>query len=234
MLEILKFIFSLCQEIAKVASNREKKRFKEMGKQLLLIYVYMNDVVVSASRVLQELERGIECVDSRMEMWGENYETAARICGLAQITRLTREHSIFLKRLWAEVSGFDFEFAVLDTDTHRKIRALLGLKLSVMSWLISNLESGRWPVAPNSEEFSEAFDKNPGLETIRKIDRNFIDSAPRRDNYESIKIYFEFGTPLQRIRELDQLRKDVKGLIEQHWNIVDLLPDIKHKYLKEK
>jgi hypothetical protein len=234
MLEMLKFIFSICQEIAKVASKANEKRFADMGKHLLLIYVYMNDVVISASAFLGELERRVECTDFRMMKWGEDVQTAFTICGLGGTTSILRNHSVFLRRLWEAVTDFDVEFAILDAETHRKIHALLGLKMSVIASLLSGVESGKWLVITDGEQFFEEFNKNPGFHTDPKGRSGFISNSTAKENYEIIKNYLESEDPIKRLREIDRLREDVKAIVEKYWNIADLLPDVKHKYQQVK
>ena len=234
MLEMLKFIFSICQEIAKVASKADQRRFADMGKHLLLIYVYMNDVVISASAFLEELERRVECTEFRMSRWGEDVQKAATVCGLADTESILRDHSVFLSRLWGTVTDFDVEFAILDAETHRNIRALLGRKMSVIGSLLSGVESGKWLVITDGEQFLEEFNKKPGLFTLTKERSRFISNSTAKENYEIVKNYLESEDPIKRLREIDRLREDVKAIVEKYWNIADLLPDVKHKYQQVK
>jgi hypothetical protein len=240
MLELLKFIFEVCQEIVKLATEKKDKKFKDMGKNLLLIYVYMNEVTESAYRVVEFLKKYVECVDSRMSKHGEDIDRASEICDLSRLKEITESHAFSLEKLYDQICEFDIEFSILDDDLKKKIFENVGYKATSFSTFLFALRTGNWHVALNRKKFLKDFNSDPGFHKFRNTNHHIMAVGDVTGtkftlrNYQNIKRFIEVDNPDQQIRELDNLRKEVKGLTEKYWQIPDLLPDVKKEIIKSR
>lgn len=240
MLELLKFIFELSRDIVNLASEKKDKKFKDMGKNFLLIYVYMNEVVNSAYQVVKILKNYVNCVNKRISEDGEDIDRATEVCDLSKLDEITQSHAFSLEKLYDQICEFDIEFSVLDDDLKKKLSNNVSYKTASFSKFLNALKTGGWYVPLDRKKFMKDFNSDPGIHKFRDTNFLMMGVADVKGtkftvrNFQNIKRFIEKDNPDKQIRELDNLRREVKGLIEKYWQIPDLLPDVKREIIKSR
>jgi hypothetical protein len=220
MLEIIKMLVDgLTKAIPAIAKSRDKKKVKDTGALLFLVYIRLNEIIVTAESIIRSLEVYVE----RMEHHLATGEDAYALTAGSWISEKIERQQVNLVRAARLMCNSRGSLIMMDADSYIALMPLLDRKAGALWKLSGKMHSGTLVLSLSEEqvEFLRGEMEHPsrGLDFQRKGMRllsnasgsRFVNSGDEwgEEVYTLVKEYLEERNP--RV-ELASIRESVGAL----------------------
>jgi hypothetical protein len=232
VLEFIQVILGVLGKALPAAmSQHRKKRLNELGAELFMFYIQVNEILVCAETILTELEEFVDRMTRHADV-GDNYalRTGNRISGAVQ---LQYEN---LRRIVLTMNRLSSQLQVVDGQAYAKVSVLLHFKAQVVNALFNAMRSGSLPIsaglATDLQALMDVASENDrfnflhlGHEIGSKITRESValNMGWDIDIYRHVAGYLEEQQPRQQISQIRAALEDIRSALEKNFSIQDIL-----------
>ncbi|AEV84209.1 hypothetical protein ACWT_3186 [Actinoplanes sp. SE50] len=234
MLEALGLVVDfLTRAIPAAAGRRRKKKLDDVGSELFLIYFRLNEVIVTAERILGVLENYVRRMsqnDGRShlleDLTGKSWQT-----GLLMRQRTNLQEVAEL--IFRDRSGL----MLIDAPSYNALTPLLDRKMGLIRVLIRAMDGNRLPVAPSAEDIhcvvslyalgGQHLDLDS--EEMRRVqDRIFaealsFDDVMDESTYRAVQRYLDAENPREQLKRIKGSVSNMRRSLLKHFTVEDML-----------
>lgn len=234
MFEIIKVILETLgkllnpSELSKLA--KDKKR-REIGAQLFLVYVYLNEVIVCGESIISSLEVYIE----RMQLGH-----AHALTGGSWVSFKLNEQRLNIARLVTSIRRLSRELQIVDGEAYRQLMPLVEGKCNAIDGLLRILGDERLPLCGPTGRDVVAFAAESVHTRDRSELRHIIDdfmsqlekqsvrtNVPWNENiFADIKTYVAQRKPREQLSYMREVAEQLRKSLEKHFSLSDILLEV--------
>lgn len=246
MLEVIKIIMEILAknlDITHLSSMRQQRQLNEVGSELFLLYIRLNETIVSGEEILSILETYLTRMEGHLLRGDDAYGLQAG----KWLETTVAQQLLNLARLAKCIERLSREMQILDGETYRRLRPLVQRKTGILAIIIQALREDQLPVLGfTDQELLELTDRAGGddieaqkalhsqLRTI--ADRSSEMSIPLshvwdEEVYEKVRDYMTSYSPRKQLEELTELVDRFRSSLEETFTLKDVLIRIGDKRL---
>ncbi|MFY1576862.1 hypothetical protein ACN26Z_18400 [Verrucosispora sp. WMMD703] len=215
MVEILKALVDVLSRVAPALARRGRdKRLQDIGATLLMVYIRLNEIVVSAERIIEELEGYVEEVESNNGGFELSHAEAEH---RNRISSELAQQEINLARTISLLGRNAALMVVLDDESYRQLQHLLSSKIGAVQTLMHSLHRRRLPIVT---EYIEGGPTLLGLVFSPAIDTT---QPLGREAFVIVKPYLEKRNPRVQLKEVKGAIRNLRAAIVESFSVEDLL-----------
>ncbi|WP_328531228.1 hypothetical protein OG984_08905 [Nocardioides sp. NBC_00368] len=221
MIEFVKLIVDVVlRAVPGIVSRNERDRAAQLGADLFLLYVQINDVLVRAEQIVTEMERYDGAADLEL--------ATAR----GALLRLVPDQIADIRVIAEGLERLRWELQVLDGQSSLTIDFLLDRKLSALDLLSHALTLDHLPLGMTSIEVDDEGIRWPKIRPTHEarwlVCRNLSgelggDNPTREDEVRRIRLYLERRQPREEMRAIRESLEKVREAIAANFTIQDIL-----------
>jgi hypothetical protein len=173
MIELVKVVVeTLTKVIPNISKSRTDKRFTRIGADLFMLYVRLNEVLVSASELISSVEEYVESSDP------DKPERASLRASLQNsIAQGVRRQAADLERMATFLHQWAMDLSIIDGQTYAELFSLLKGKFNALNELLMAMGHGAGlPIGGPTEDDYRAVAKS----------REYAQYEAYRDRFDSI------------------------------------------------
>ncbi|MGY0390364.1 hypothetical protein ACWZJV_25620 [Nocardioides sp. WG-D5] len=221
MIEFVKLIVDVVlRAVPGIVSRNERDRAAQLGADLFLLYVQINEVLVRAEQIVSEMER---------------YDRSAgpELAGARRaLLRLVPEQIADIQVIAERLDGLRWELQVLDGQSALALDLLLDLKFSALDLLSHALSLDHLPLGTTSVEVDDEGIRLPQIlpthEARWMVCRNLRDELggdhpTRDDEVRRIRAYLAHRRPREEMRAIRESLETLREAIAANFTIQDIL-----------
>jgi len=233
MLEFIQAVLGvLVKALPAAVSQRRNKRLNELGLDLFIFYIQVNEALICAESILAELDEFVDRMTRHAHV-GDNYAIRAgnRISRTAQ---LQRENLIKIGKTMDRLS---LQLQVVDGQAYAKIAVLLNAKAETLDVLLGVMHDSSLPIPIGlAERLQAVMDSAPSdrypiasdrleHEVYLNITEGSIalNSLWNADIYRQVSGYLEKVQPRQQIAQIRATLEDIRSALEENFSIKEIL-----------
>lgn len=234
MIEFLQpFVEVLARIVPGISSSRERTRSANLGAELFLLYVQLNEALALAEDIVNSLEVYVDRMSEHVRTGTDPY---ARTAG-EWVSSNVREQIDNLAGIKDRMRKLRWDLQVLEGEANNNLRFLIAYKMSALSVLADAVDRNRFPVL-GRPQLADPASVPPGVELLNDaislgyypaLAREIADNSVAMDApwdaavLTVIKRYLEVRDPR---RELDDIRTSmelIRAALEANFSVRDIL-----------
>ena len=216
------------QAIPSIASARRRQKADMVGASLFLVYVRLNDAILSGHHLIDMLGDYVAAAKRTdrlsLRQWGVAAEVDSQV--------------ITIKRLLDAIQALNDEITVLNAGARLRLDVFLKNKWNALDAVLSVLRSDhllldsgrlRFYVDTYLEGDFENVSDEPSLrlaifEGLRAELAVDMSASPPDEAISALEDYLLNGKPREQLIELAQVAEDMRETLEAHFELRDVLP----------
>lgn len=221
MIEFVKLIVDMvAKAVPGIVSRSERDKSAQLGAELFLLYVQLNEVLVRAEKITTMLER------YDPEAGRDNYWTRQALL------ELVPDQIADLRASAARLQDLNWELQVLDGRSYGALRFLLDLKMSALDVLAYAITVDHLPLGTTSIVIDDAgIQSLPTMMSLRSFqslsselyNELGLDNPTRSDEARRIRAYLEQRHPRDELEAIRENLERLRDAIGEHFTIEDIL-----------
>jgi hypothetical protein len=248
MFELIKVLVEYLGKLinpAELSKLKKSKDIRELGCQLLILYVRLNEIIVTGEEIIRNLERYVERMEADLAR-GETSEWLPKWGSNFVLPNLLKQHSN-IDKLNQLLTNFHRELVIIDADAYLKLQYLLVAKRSVIDQLLEIMAAGSMPLGgPTEEKIKEHLEDSSLVRSFRptrnersefadrigwELKREAISISEPWTNavYRQIKEDLNSRKPREQLKHIYAVATQLRGSLEAHFSITDILLDVGDK-----
>jgi hypothetical protein len=245
MFEIIKVLVEYLSKLinpTELSKLKRQKDMRELGCQLLILYVRLNEIIVTGEEIIRGLERYVERTEADLAQ-GETSEWLLKWGSNFILPNLLKQHSN-IDRLNQALTDFHEELAIIDADAYLKLHYLLVAKRSAIDQLLEIVADGNMPLGGPTEEEIKEYLEDPSLGRAFRPTRyersEFADrigwelrrdaipiSKPwNNDVYRQVKEDLDSRKPREQLKYIYAVATQLRESLEKYFSITDILLEV--------
>jgi hypothetical protein len=244
MLEVIKLLLDIFNKLfdpAEISKLSKEKKIKDLGAELYLLYIRLNELLVNGYFIVEELRRYAYRRDPYTDGSGYWLQCSVR----AQLR--------YIENVIQRLNKLRFQLQILDIEAYFKLEILLSSKQATLQTLKNMLWAGVFPImkyddlqsaVPSKppEEYinSEIWEREELLNPIREIinmrlheNSLSITKAWDKNTYERLKAYLSSREPEARLDEIGHSLQKLHEALLKNFDIQDILLAVGDKRFQE-
>lgn len=236
MIELIKLIVDIASKaISSLGKRRDDRQMGEIGSELFLFYIQVNEALLIVSDIVSSLEIYVERMSDHLATGKDPYALTGGhwIKYKAQVQRAN------LARIGETVQRWGPELQIIDGKAFAQIAPLLRGKSNALDVLLNALSRDRLPISAGWEQLlalTTGEDTSDRREMRRQIAikvENFsqsvndatipLDTPWDQEIYEQIKLYLELRNPRAQLNEIKDALESIHAALERTFSIKDIL-----------
>jgi len=216
MYEIIKMIveiFAKGMNLENLHEIHEKRKLREIGKELYLIYIHLNEIVVVGDKIVDELEEYLEDKQS--------YHSTS-------IMRRVVEQKLFLWQLQRDIRRCTL-LKFLDVESYMKLQPLIFDKFNLLDTLLDSMDEG-FPLLESSDiriltgEYYYSREAKIRRRNLRRnLSQRILDTSWDESTCEKIKRNLEEREPRKNLNEIREVLEKIRMVLERNFSVADIL-----------
>jgi hypothetical protein len=237
MFEIIKTIVELLKSgvdgLGASAELRDKKRRREVGAELALLYLELCRILAIARDIVSSLEVYVQRMGSHLAHGNDSYALTAG----EWIRRQVVTQRVNVARFSQSAQRLEPMLNLLQPKAHTTLQTLLHGKRNALDSLYELLGRGLLPIdGPDRQTIREANQVSHRRDTFAvkgeistQLARNALDTAVSWDAevYNNVQDYLLRRSPKEAISELETMAESLRATIEKHFTLADILIDVR-------
>lgn len=226
MFELVKLISDFLVKsisVPAILEYKKKRRLNEIGTELFLLYLSMNDILVLGRSIVNDLERSID--------WLMRHEPDESL--YTTLDFKLKQQYMNISRFLHSLRRLAVEMQVISPEAYRSIIPLMYDKGSAVSWLIGSLngyDSG--PQLPYLEkndyqEIQQVIANGGNIEQVlgEKLKILPVENirSIKASKYPVIIDYLNQTKPGEQLDEIEKVITMLRGAIEKYFSLQDIL-----------
>lgn len=238
MVELIRtLVEALTQGLPGLRGIREEKRRHKLGAELFLLYVRLNEAMLTADHIVQNLETYTRRMGGHIEHGNDRYALTAGnwIVGdvQKQIVNLTRISGLMSQRGAA--------LQIINPDAYNALHPLLSGKFNGLRVLLEIMRSGALPLAPTQDDIARATAsesvpwhnrQHHMMMLMQELSPRWRESALTTSSawgpstYDYVVQYLQERKPREQLTEIRDALEMLRAALEEHFTIADVLLEV--------
>jgi hypothetical protein len=236
MIEFLKLIIDVAiKAVSSLSTRRDNQRMGDVGSELFLFYVQVNEAMMAGYDIIGSLEVYVERMGRHLATGGDRYA----LTGGDWIRYKVQVQVINLARIGETMQRWGYPLQIIDGEAFSKIVPLIDGKRNALDVLLNILRadsipvSMTWPqylaVAMQGQELAteaslgEITESAGALQSRAAEEAIPLDNFGTREVYENIKSYLEMRNPRAQLDEIRKGLESIREAIERNFTLKDIL-----------
>jgi hypothetical protein len=230
MFDFLKFLVeSVTRALPAISRRRRDQRMQEIGAELFLVYVHINEALIRGEDIIGSLETYVKRMRAHLDGEPDPYAMTGGSWIAANVVAQRRSFTM----IGAALHRWATELQVLDGESYAALVPLLRGKVSALETLVELLQGGQLPTSTLElrsgahpwGNFGKAVD-------IRDEARKAaIPTAVQWDAeiYRRIVRYLDERRPREQLAQIRTLAEEIRASLASHFTVDDLLLEVGDK-----
>jgi hypothetical protein len=229
VIEIVKALVDLlARAVPALSGARHNRKLKAVGADLFLLYFRLNEIIVTAERIVRSLEVYAE----RMSRHLADGSDAHALTAGRWIRDDLVQQAVNLRRMRDLLRRREFTLVLLDADTYNELTPLLDLKGGAIETLLVAIERGTLPASPSSGDLSvvlattDMWNRDPDYDRIvHHVSHDGIplDRPWDADVFRVVTAYLRKRDPRAQLAEIRAVVAQLRTTLLQHFAVEDML-----------
>ena len=245
MFELIKVLVDYLGKLlspAELLKLKKEKDLRELGSRLFILYVRLNEIIVTGEKIIEDLEFFVSRRESELSM-GERNEYTLDWGKKVMVSTLGRQQAN-IARFSLALQGVHFQMAIVDSDAYWKLEYLLHAKKTALAFLLDVLNDGKITLSgPTEQELKGHLEKLDiervksarwiaGLEFSRQVGKELVRDVVSvsgtwdNDVYSRIKTYLEKRKPRDQLKSLYAVATQLRKSLEKYLSVTDILLEV--------
>lgn len=238
MVELIRtLVEALTQGLPGLRGIRQEKRRRKLGAELFILYVRLNEAMLTADRIVQSLEIYTQRMGRHIEHGNDRYALTAGnwIVGdvQKQIVNLTRISGLMSERGAA--------LQIINPDAYNSLHPLLSGKFNGLRVLLEIMRSGALPLAPTQEDIARVTDslglarherQRHMMVLMGELSPQWRETALTTSSewgpstHDCVVQYLQERKPREQLTEIRNALEMLRAALEEHFTITDVLLEV--------
>ncbi|MFI5623466.1 hypothetical protein ACIA03_08380 [Nocardioides sp. NPDC051685] len=234
MIEFLKLILDLATKaVPGMVSRSERDRSAQLGAELFLFYVQLNDALVTADQIVVLLELYERQLADAIRVTGQRRDTWVR----RELLEVVRKQLTSIQLIGERLDDLNWELQVLDGKSVAALTFLLDEKVSALAVVFEMLRYGRLPLRIEGIMIDDPLTELPEIRTTRVFE--FRDEAEAsaisvygepqtaavsdREALRQVRTYLAVRKPREELQHIRDNLEQLREAIASNFTIHDIL-----------
>ncbi|MYW68788.1 hypothetical protein GTY65_32630 [Streptomyces sp. SID8379] len=238
MVELIRaLVEAVTQGLPGLRGIREEKRRRELGAELFLLYVRLNEAMLAADAIVRSLEVYVERMGGHLEHGNDRYALTAG----NWIVGSVRKQIVNLTRISGLMGRHGTALQIINPDAYNRLHPLLSGKFNALRVLLDIMRSGALPLAPTGEDIARAMEagdpesddgQDRMMALMRELSPRWHDSALATSSewgpstYDCVVLYLREREPRGQLAEIRGALEALRAALEEHFTIADVLLEV--------
>ena len=239
MLDIIKMILDILSKFinpSEISRVHKEKRVRDLGAELFLLYVNLNEILLSAEQIIERLERYLKYVDDWMAHGHIAYAMSASWAHNRKVELDQQLQNII--KLSGNLNRFGPQLQILNADAYSKLQKSFVSKTNILQNLIGllrhMLHEKCLPVLPSNKLESLLhpiqegnFEIVPTWQQLFEESVSFSDTSAWGPNtYKKIESFLNSGKPRQQLDDIRAALQQLHSTLRENFSIQDILLEV--------
>ncbi|WP_433292067.1 hypothetical protein ACQPZQ_03750 [Pseudonocardia sp. CA-142604] len=230
MLELLKVLIeTVTKALPAAGSAARQRRLNEMGAELFMLYAQLNEAMLCAEDIVQNLRAYVSRMTQHLEHGNDPYALTAG----TWIRDVVQQQRFTLGRIGSTMNRLSTQLNILAPGSIARLAPLLRGKANALDSLLTVMSRGGFPMTePSAEQLARlqelghddaAFDE---LDAVRSVlERGAVSTLQRWDEpvYREVVRYLAHERPEERVREIRALLEEIRQVLDSTFSLQDVL-----------
>lgn len=238
MVELIRaLVEALTQGLPGIRGIHQEKRRRKLGAELFMLYVRLNEAMLTADKIVRSLETYAQRMSGHLEHGNDRYALTAGnwIAGdvQKQIVNLTRISGLMSERGAA--------LQIINPEAYNLLHPLLSGKFNALRVLLDIMRSGALPLAPTQEDIARAMDsshlarydrQHQMMVLMQELSPQWRDTALATSSewgpstYDYVVHYLQERKPREQLSEIRNALEMLRTALEENFTITDVLLEV--------
>jgi hypothetical protein len=232
---VLEFIQAILSVVAKAVpaaiGQRRDSRLSEIGAELFLFYIQVNEALVCAEDIVSSLEVYVQRMSEHLATGTDSYALTAG----GWITPKIARQCVNLAKIGETMQRWGRPLQIIDGESFAEIAVLLSGKRNALNTLLATMQARELPLSATAEELhalARAAQRAGRDEEHARLDQ--LDEAIRKDSvslhsrwdpdvYRVVESYLRDRNPRQQVAQIRSVLEDIRSALEQNFSLTDVL-----------
>lgn len=231
MIEFLKLLVDIASKaISGLGTRHDKKRMSDIGAELFMFYIQVNEALVAGYAIVKSLEFYVESMDSCIAGGGD----PDAFKGRPEISHRLQVQRDNLARIGETMQRWGRPLQILDGEACAQIAPLLHGKMNALDALLRLLGEGNLPITMTLEQLlalghSEESSGSQMYRRLMEFEENATNGAVSLgvpwggEIHKRVKLYLETRNPRRQLDEIRHNLERIREALDRNFTITDIL-----------
>ena len=231
MFELIKVLLELIGKAispSEISKHVKENKLNELGTQLFLLYIHLNEILVCGEEIVDSLEVYVERMEKHLKHGNDEYA----LTGGKWIEFQLVEQSLNIAKFAKAIKKLNRELQIVDGDAYRKLHPLLDSKISAIESLLITTSHGNLPVfGPTEQQFLTLSADETGSEfdKLKQIANAYSHGSIQTEIvwdesvYKNIKKYLKERQPREQLKQIQDVAEQLRESLLKYFSITDIL-----------
>jgi hypothetical protein len=243
MIELFKLIVeAVTKAIPNISTMRRDKELREIGSDLFLLYVRLNETLICAEEIVNSMEMYVQRMTKHLQQGDDEYA----LTGGEWIAYKVEQQRLNLARVGRIMQRCAVQLQIVDAETYSSIVPLLKGKFNALDSLLTQMAQGAITIAgPTESEFRELLTSRPDAfspdfremeqyrELAGRVRAGSVSTQVPWDKqiYGIIVEYLNTRKPREQLQLIRNALGEMRTALERNFSIADIMLAVGDKKL---